>query len=237
MNDLPNSSAFQPFASADEWRSVYRTPWYSMTRHSDWFRVEPTDGTPGAAVFVVDADDRALLVKIYRPALDRVCLEIPRGRGDVGETAAQAARRELLEETGLAVGPSEFIDLGVVYPDSGILANEISLFAVRLGQPFPEISADSSEVLGLRMIPLAHLDTMIEAGLVSDVFTIAALKRLQGARAQAPREARDVEAEIEVIDEKGDVVISMCTRRPNWSFDQYCRNRDTSGWNWRFKAK
>lgn len=230
-------NAFQPFAAEGDWKGVFTTPWYSMVQREDWYRVQATSGAPGACVLAVDSEDRALLVKVYRPALDRICLEAPRGRAEVGETAVAAARRELEEETGLRVGPSEMIDLGVVYPDSGIVGEAVHLFAVRLGQPFPDLEADTTEVLGSRMVPLSHLETMIDAGLVCDAMTIVALKRLKGGQRQAPSEARDIEVEIEILDANAEVEISIRTRRPEWSFHQYVRNRAGAGRSWRFKAK
>jgi ADP-ribose pyrophosphatase len=41
-----------------------------------------------------------VLQKQYRPPADRVCIEIPAGLIDEGETAEMAAIRELKEETG-----------------------------------------------------------------------------------------------------------------------------------------
>jgi ADP-ribose pyrophosphatase len=41
-----------------------------------------------------------VLQKQYRPPLDKVVIEIPAGLIDAGETAQQAAIRELKEETG-----------------------------------------------------------------------------------------------------------------------------------------
>lgn len=41
-----------------------------------------------------------LLEKQYRPPLDKICIELPAGLVDKGETAEQAAVRELKEETG-----------------------------------------------------------------------------------------------------------------------------------------
>lgn len=54
-----------------------------------------------AAVAIPLLDQRTvLMVRQYRYAAGRHTLEFPAGKIDDGETAAQAARRELLEETG-----------------------------------------------------------------------------------------------------------------------------------------
>jgi ADP-ribose pyrophosphatase len=56
---------------------------------------------PGAvAVIAVDAENRVLLVRQYRTALERVVLEIPAGKLEAGEDCEVCARRELAEETG-----------------------------------------------------------------------------------------------------------------------------------------
>ena len=55
-----------------------------------------------AAVVAVDNDGKLVMVKQYRPALDRETLEIPAGaRDSVTEDTRVTALRELEEETGL----------------------------------------------------------------------------------------------------------------------------------------
>lgn len=54
----------------------------------------------GAGVIALDAQERILLTREYRPSLDRVIWRIPAGKVDAGETLLQAARRELREEAG-----------------------------------------------------------------------------------------------------------------------------------------
>lgn len=41
-----------------------------------------------------------ILQKQFRPPINKVCIEVPAGLVDEGETAGQAAVRELKEETG-----------------------------------------------------------------------------------------------------------------------------------------
>jgi len=55
-----------------------------------------------AAVVAVTTGQNVILVREYRPGPEQVVLELPGGAIDAGETALEAARRELLEETGYA---------------------------------------------------------------------------------------------------------------------------------------
>jgi ADP-ribose pyrophosphatase len=55
---------------------------------------------PGAVGVVALVDDRFLLVRQNRHAIERDLLEIPAGKLDAGEEPEACARRELLEETG-----------------------------------------------------------------------------------------------------------------------------------------
>ena len=61
----------------------------------------------GAGVLIEDADRRFLLLK----RSDNQCWGLPGGAVEPGEKIEQAARREILEETGLEVGELELIDV------------------------------------------------------------------------------------------------------------------------------
>ena len=70
-----------------------------------------------AAILAVTEDGRIPLVRQFRPAVETHVLELPSGAIDPGETPAEAARRELLEETGCQ--SRELIPLGRLHVDSG----------------------------------------------------------------------------------------------------------------------
>lgn len=68
-----------------------------------------------------NAGPEIILQKQYRPPLDKVVIEVPAGLIDAGETAEQAAVRELKEETGY---------VGVVSQTSPIMFNGKVRFSI-----------------------------------------------------------------------------------------------------------
>src|SRR5947209_9003869 len=76
-----------------------------------------------AAILAITGDQRIVAVRQYRPAVERYTIELPSGLVDPGESPAEAARRELLEETGYEASSVEV--LGPMEPDTGRLGNLI----------------------------------------------------------------------------------------------------------------
>lgn len=220
-----------PFQAGEaDWRSVFTTPWYSMARRGDWYSVMTTSEIHPATVFAVDSQERVLLLEVYRPALDRVVLETPRGLVEPGETSRQGAAREFVEETGIAISHRDLVPLGYVFPDSGILRTEIAVFGLRHDAPFVPVSADDAEILGYRLVPLSQISELIGSGEIADAILISAWQRFMAGR-NPSRNGRMVE--VEILDCEGNVVTTLDTPRPSWTFDEYVRNRDAAGWSWR----
>ena len=100
--------------------------------------VEGTDGRkrfleyvahPGAVVVLpLLEDDVIIMLRQYRPTVDRELWELPAGTLDVpGEAADEAARRELEEEAGYRAGRLEF--LCEFYPSPGVMNEVIRAYA------------------------------------------------------------------------------------------------------------
>lgn len=68
-------------------------------------------GSPQGAVLVVGmpSHDSVLMISEYAAGMDRYELAFPKGKIDAGETALQAANRELQEETGYAANKLSLI--------------------------------------------------------------------------------------------------------------------------------
>jgi ADP-ribose pyrophosphatase len=129
---------------------------------------------PGAIVLPVDDDGTAYLVRQYRYAVERECVEAPAGSVDEGETAEQAARRELEEELGITA--RELVDLGELLPVASMLSMRERLFLAR-GLEFGEPARAASEVMTLVEVPFEEAVRMAEDGRIAGPSTCAVLLR------------------------------------------------------------
>jgi len=79
-----------------------------------------------AVMLAADEKKRVLLVKQYRLPADRYMWELPAGKIDDGETAAQAAKRELVEETGLRA--KKWKKLAEFYTSPGYVQEKMTVY-------------------------------------------------------------------------------------------------------------
>ena len=68
-----------------------------------------TDVGHTVAVLALTTQDEVVLVRQYRPGPQAMCLELPGGLVDPGESWVEAAGRELREETGYEAGRLEYV--------------------------------------------------------------------------------------------------------------------------------
>jgi len=131
------------------------------------------------AMLAVSADDRVVLVRQYRYAVDEALWELPAGRLDSGETPEQGARRELLEEVGLEAETVERIAL--FYTTPGFCDELMHVFrATGLRQVPPQPEDD--ERIEPRWFDLDEALSMIERGEIKEGKTLVALLGEHGRR-------------------------------------------------------
>jgi ADP-ribose pyrophosphatase len=104
----------------------------------DFIIVRPKVAAPGGIVGVCvlpEVDGRIGLMRGYRHQLDDDVWQAPAGFVEPGESADQSAMRELGEETGLTCDPENLQQLGVYYPDAGLIEGSVALFAAHNCRP------------------------------------------------------------------------------------------------------
>jgi ADP-ribose pyrophosphatase len=128
---------------------------------------------PGAvAVVAVTDDDAVVLVRQYRPAVDRWLLEVPAGTCDVaGEPPELTAGRELAEEVGYEAGHLALLTRTAVTPG---FCDEIAHVFLATGlRPVPTARHGAEEVfMEVAEVPLDRFDAMVDAGAIEDATTI-----------------------------------------------------------------
>ena len=128
----------------------------------------------GACIVPVLADGRILMVRQYRPAIDRETLELPAGAVDAEDaTTEDTARRELREETGYTAGKWKLLlrlKTAVAYCNEYTdvyLASELKDFH---GQ-----ALDEAEEIRLRAVEPEVLLQDIYSGRIQDSKTVAGI--------------------------------------------------------------
>jgi ADP-ribose pyrophosphatase len=135
-----------------------------VVSRSGWEWVERTN-TSGAVVIAAITTARELvLIEQYRIPLDRRVIELPAGLvGDLAESREEglfeAARRELLEETGYEAQGIECLLDG---PSSSGLTNEV--FTLVLAKDVQKVGhggGDATEDIRVHVVPLAGIDAWL----------------------------------------------------------------------------
>lgn len=101
-----------------------------------------------------------LLQKQYRPPIDAICIEVPAGLIDAGETPQQAAIRELREETGYVgtvseTSPVMFNDPGFCDTNLRMVHVEIDMALAENQDPKPQL--EENEFIEVFTVPLHKL--------------------------------------------------------------------------------
>ena len=128
---------------------------------------------PGAsAVVAIDEDNRIIMEKQFRYALNDYLLEIPAGKLDAGEDPLVCAKRELEEETGIVA--SEWISLGTIATSPGF-CNEVIHLYVAKGLSKGEIHWDEDEYVEVERYTFDELLQRIKEETIKDSKTLSAL--------------------------------------------------------------
>lgn len=132
----------------------------------------------GVGIVVIAQGSRVLLQKEYRYATGMFSWEIPGGGIDSGESPEEAAVRELREEAGLVVAVDALRSLGSFYPLSSFSTEKNTIFLAQV-QTLEYINATTEQgeiIAERRLFSFEEVWQMIDAGVITDLFTITAIE-------------------------------------------------------------
>ena len=115
---------------------------------------------PSCHVTAVTEAGEIVMVRQFRPGPERFLTELPAGAVDPGENPLEAAKRELLEETGYV---GSFAYLGSYWISAYVTGKSYSFLAVnckKVQEPRPE----DDEFLEVLLVPVEELRRLVFSG-------------------------------------------------------------------------
>jgi 8-oxo-dGTP pyrophosphatase MutT (NUDIX family) len=113
------------------------------------------------------------MVRQYRHGAKKVTLEIPGGIVDPGEDPAEAAARELLEETGYRA--ARLTPLGSVNPNPALFGNRVFSFTAHGCQRVGEVVNEGTEETVVELVSPLALRRLLREGRIDHALVMAAL--------------------------------------------------------------
>jgi ADP-ribose pyrophosphatase len=139
---------------------LYEGKHLRLVRDGRWEYAERTKASGAAVIVAVTDESRLILTEQFRVPMGKRVIELPAGLvGDLDgaekEDMAEAARRELIEETGYEAGEMKFLTMGP--PTAGLATELVSFFlATQLKRVGPG-GGDESEQIKVHEIGLSEV--------------------------------------------------------------------------------
>lgn len=159
---------------------VFKNPFYEITKET----CETASGRlvegyytikrPNVIVVAAITEDRqVILINQYRQPVRSRDIELPAGYIENEETPIQAAKRELLEETGYT--SENFKELKTAFASAGTMSNTIHFFLATKAKKVADQKLDPNEELSVHPTPIEEAFKFLEEGKIKDMASISGL--------------------------------------------------------------
>lgn len=146
--------------------TLHTSKFLALIKEAHWEYVDRVNATGAALILAVTPENKILLVEQYRIPVHTRTIELPAGiigdePGSSDESHAEAARRELLEETGYAAEKVEALTTGPAC--SGITSERVTLFHATGLRRVGKGGGVAHEDITVHEVPLSEIVPWLEA--------------------------------------------------------------------------
>lgn len=146
----------------------------SEGKSSNFFVIENPDWVN---VLAMTNDQQVIVIEQFRHGTGEITIEIPGGMVDNQEDAGEAAKRELLEETGYT--PKQLVSLGKCRPNPAIQDNWLHHFLAIGCEKTHEVEFDSTESVVTKLVPFEEFAEMIAVEQITHSAVLVAFLKSQ----------------------------------------------------------
>ena len=176
------NSGENPWIILDQ-KDVYENPWIRLTEYQV---INPSGGKGiygkvhfkhiAVGIIPLDSEWNTWLVGQYRFPLNQYSWEIPEGGGRMDEDPLDAAKRELLEETGLVA--REWTKILTMHLSNSV-SDELSVIYLARDIEMQKSAPEETEQLVIRKLRFEEVTDMMRKGKITDSMSVASIQQIQ----------------------------------------------------------
>ena len=143
---------------------LHQNPWFTVCRRGAYYTAEYL--MPQVIVLPVVDSKAFVMVRVKRPVLNDITLELPAGGSNMGEAPEFTAVRELLEESGIEISdPSRMIPMPPIATSPNRMPNLVYVFMIDLGRAeFEQRKPHDNEIESVELVPFAEAIYLMTSG-------------------------------------------------------------------------
>ena len=155
--------------------TLHENPWFALRSRGGYFTTEYH--APQVAVLPVVNGDSVLMVRVKRPVINDLTLELPAGGVEKNESPVVAASRELGEEAGVIINDiSRFVPMPPIAVSSTRVPNLSYVFQVDITeQEFINRRTHDHEIHSVERLAIRDLISMMKSGKIYVSLSLAVI--------------------------------------------------------------
>jgi 8-oxo-dGTP pyrophosphatase MutT (NUDIX family) len=144
--------------------TIHENPWFSVRNRGGYYTLEYH--LRHVAVLPVVNESAIVMVRVKRPVINDITLELPAGGVEKGEDPACAASRELAEEAGIVISDlRRYVPMPPIAVSSTRMPSLAYIFRVDVSnQEFAERRAHDDEIHSVERVAVRDLPGMMASG-------------------------------------------------------------------------